>query len=136
MATNKEEKMRPYLIWHEKERAEVDSLQELELLIEELTQEAIEEKMPFSFQLMVNPETCFSMVVGREISHLEFYSTIQSPLAVGCRGPWDDEELIELTHGGQFSEMPKCYWVPLVEAQEALKQYFRTGERPLNIKWE
>jgi Immunity protein Imm1 len=123
----------PYLLW-EGNRAEVDSLELLDAEIDHLTDEACK-GMPFSVQVCLDYGTAMLIVVGRPESHLEFTSPTNQPLMVGCVGPCDDDELIEFSHGGQHSELPRRFWVPTSEAREALRTFFRTGERPSNIRW-
>ena len=126
--------MTPHLVWHENEHAEVHSVDELDLLIDQLTIQA-QQTMPFSIELSVNNETGLLVVVGCEESHMEFYSAQSKPPILGCVGPWDDDELIVFSQRGHYSEMYKRYCVPITEARKALRQYFQTGMRPDNIMW-
>lgn len=124
----------PYLLWHEDNRSEIDSVEELDRALDRLTAEARED-LPFAVQVCLDDRTAMLIVVGRDVSHVEFTSPTSRPLVVVCEGPWDDDELIELTHGGVWSELPRRYWVPISEAREAVRAFFRTGTRPNNIRW-
>ena len=126
--------MIPYLVWHENESREIHSLEELDQLMHDLDHEGCE-STPFSVSLQVNPETELYIVVGCEESHVEFYAADQSPLVVSCTGPWDDDVLIAFYYRGHYSEMPRRYCVPIADAKEAMRQYFLTGKRPQNLKW-
>ena len=129
--------MAGYLMWEHDQQVEVNSVEELDLLLDLLDQRALEVRGGISFgvQLEVNDETTMLIVLGGKVSHAEFYSDHGRPLAVGSRGPWDDDELIAFNVWGQRSEMPKRFCVPIEDAREALRQYFRTGRRPDNIAW-
>jgi hypothetical protein len=122
------------LIWGEAESSPVASANELDDLLDDLTEQAWIQGL-FTVQLVMNNGTALLIVVGGQMSHVEFYWRTGKPLAVGSRGPWDDDELIALTHCGQYSELPRRFWVPTEDAREAMRQYFRTGSRPTNITW-
>ena len=126
--------MTPQLFWEEANRTEVRSVEELDRLVDQLTVEARAD-MPLTVELHVGDETAMSIVVGREESHVEFHSAATHPPIVACHGPWNDDELIEFSHRGQYSELPRRYFVPIADAREALRRYFRTGTRPDNIAW-
>jgi hypothetical protein len=122
----------PYLQWHE--RAEVHSLQQLDLLVDHLTTEANADA-PFTVDLHANPRTGLLIVLGREESHVEFYSADSRPPIVTCRGSWEDDELIVFYYRGHHSELPKRAWIPIEDDRETLRRYFLTGKRPENIRW-
>jgi hypothetical protein len=125
----------PYLLWGDKQRAEFDSLVQLEELIDQLTLKAAANKLPIAVQVCLNAETGLLITVGSEVSHVEFASPSGHPRGVGSRGPWDDDELIEADFMGQISELPRRYWVPIADAREALRRFYLTGARPDNITW-
>lgn len=127
--------MNPCLTWDENEQCIVHSVSELDQMIEKLTAKAKEENMPFTVELQVDPETALVIVVGREESHVAFYSTASRPPIVTSIGPWDEDEQIVFTHRGHWSSMDKRFWVPIAEAREAMRSYFLTGRRPDNITW-
>lgn len=128
--------MTPYLVWDEDNRAEIDSVEELDRLVDRLTAEALE-AVPFTVTLQVDDDTSMFIVVGRDESHMEFYSTACDPHLWSCRGPWDDDEHIEFLYRGHDSGIPKRYCVPIADARKALRQFFRTGgQRPENVEWE
>jgi hypothetical protein len=123
------------LEWDENQQADVHSLDELERLIDELSLQA-QGELPFSVELYGNVDTCLSILVGGEVSHLEFFSAKSRPPVVVSSGPWSDDEFVVCTHRGHYSEMPKKYCIPVADAREALRRYFLTGERPDNVAWE
>ena len=128
--------MTPYLLWDRDERANFESLNELEGLIDELSAKALKENVPLGVQVCVNSTSGLLVTVGKEESHMEFYSETDRPRGVGSHGPWDDDTLIEGNFMGERSEMARRYWVPIADAREALRRYFLTGARPDNINWE
>jgi hypothetical protein len=128
------ETVMPRLEWDQDQYTEVRSLPELDHLINELSRKA-QSKMPFSVELRMNPETSLSIVVGNEISHINFFSAKSSPPMVGCHGPWNDNELLEFLYRGEYSEIPRRFCVPIADAREAIRRYFLTGIRPDNVAW-
>lgn len=136
MVNNKHfvEKVTPRLEWREDQFAHVKSLEDLDRLIDGLSEEAAT-GLPFSIELSMNSDTALSIVIGTEISHMNFFSMISVPHVVGCRGPWNDDELLVFLYRNEYSEMPRKYCVPVEDAREALRQYFVTGVRPQNVVW-
>jgi hypothetical protein len=127
--------MTAYILWDRNERTEFSSLEELEKLIDQLSAKAQETNVPLGVQVCVYENTGLLITVGREESHLEFYSASDRPRGVGSLGPWDNDELIEGNFMGERSEMARRYWVPMADAREALRRYFQTGVRPDNMNW-
>ena len=123
-----------YMVWDSNARLALDSIENMENKIRDISDMA-KGGMPVSVQVKVNPHTSLLITVGKEVSHLEFYSEEANPLVIGCLGPWDSDELIEFSHMGEFTEMEKRFFVPISDAQVALREYFFTGKRPTNISW-
>jgi len=126
--------MTPYLIWDEDNRAEVRSVEELDLLVDRLTVEA-RESVPFAVELHVGERTSMFIVVGWKESHMEFYSPAYRPYLWSCRDLWDDDEHVEFFYRGHHSGVPRRYTVPADEAREAMRRFFHTGARPDNVAW-
>ena len=124
----------PDLVWGQSDRAKVRSVEDLDRLVDQLTSEA-SEGLPFAVELYIRDGTGMYIVVGRQESHVEFFSAHSHPPVIGCRGPWDDDDLVEFTYRGQYSELPKRFTVPISDAREALRRFFQTGKRPDNIAW-
>ena len=124
------------LVWGDEEncRIEVSALEELDRAVDELTATAATGE-PFSIELMVNEDTAISMVVGLDISLVNFYSAKDEPNYSGSIGPWDEDESIVFYYKGHYSEVPKAHFIPISDAREALRYYFQTGRRPPNITW-
>ena len=138
----------PYGCIVTKEPVEILSLAQLEQLIEDGTAEALKEGMPLGIELRVNLETDLGFSVGHTASHLEFYSIqgrdkddigfysqTHPPQIVVSLGPWDSEECIELNFTGEPSSVPLRHCVPIADALEAVRCYYKTGARPDNIQW-
>jgi hypothetical protein len=129
--------MKPYALWHQDETTEIRSSQMLEELIDELTMQAQKDKMPFSVQIIMNDDSALLITVGSEISHLEFYSASHGPPVVISVGNWDgtENEAFFALHGGEPSTVSKKSCIPIGSARDAVRQYFETGKRPININW-
>jgi len=124
----------PYLRWDVNSRVVIRSLAELNRILDQISSEAAVD-MPVTVELFVNSETGLSATFGREESHVEFYSATNKPPVVGCSGPWSDDVLISFLHQGEYTEIERRYCVPAADARKALEQYFQTGDRPTNIRW-
>jgi hypothetical protein len=126
----------PYLTWGINKRVDIPGIKELISWINALSIEAQETGKPFSIQLHKDENTGLLFTVGLNYSHLEYYSVKGSPLIIGSRGSWDNnEEIITFIHGDEPSEMEKKYFIPIEDAIQGIQEYFLTGERPQNIKW-
>lgn len=126
--------MVPYLMWDEDKRVEVTSLDELDQSLDRLMALGVQSD-PFSVEFQVNDSTCIVLTVGRPESHLEFYDAQARPPAVGCSGPWEDDDLIVFFHHGHYSELPRRFFVPVEDARAAVRSYFTIGNRPATIRW-
>ncbi|MEZ4666592.1 MAG: Imm1 family immunity protein [Anaerolineae bacterium] len=126
--------MIPYLEWNKDENSEVPTLEELNRLIGQLETEGRTSRA-FTVTVRVNDETGMTMVVGRQESHITFYDANARPPVRGCTGPWDDDQLIVYSYRGHYSEIPRRFCVPIADAREAMRIYFRTGQRPENLSW-
>lgn len=130
--------MNGHLMWGQEDHADISSVEELDRALDQLTIESERIGMPTGVQLQIDGGAAMSIVVGREESHVEFYSPTARPPAVGCRGPWQGEEgdeLLVFNFGGEYTEIEKRYSVPVAQAREAIRIFFTTGLRPENIAW-
>lgn len=127
--------MMAHLIWNASKRTEVRTISELDRIVDQLIKEA-EESHSFTVELSVNNKTSMVIVLGREVSHAEFYDSTSRPPVFSSRGLSDDDEPIVFFHHGHYSEVPRKYWIPSEDAREGLRCYFRTGSMPENLHWE
>ncbi len=61
--------MRTHLYWGQSQEAVIDTLEDLEQLLEQLTNEAVRVGMPIGIHAQVNPETMLGLSIGRRESH-------------------------------------------------------------------
>lgn len=123
----------PFLIWNN-HQVDVHSLDELDTLIDELSEKGRREK-PFPVQLCLGENSGMLMTVGSDISHLEII--IETDLLEGLvsLGPWNEDELIIFFHGDEPVEMEKKYFVPFDDAKAALRSYYKNHRIPDHILW-
>jgi hypothetical protein len=131
--------MKGILIWGNdpKETKKVANRGELENTLAELIRIA-EVDGPFTLLLRVNSETAIEIIIGLEISTVLFYSVDSKPQHVGSVGSIEtvsENEWVSFNHRGEFSEIPKKYFIPFEDSREAFIDYFTTGLRPNNINW-
>lgn len=132
--------MIPYALWQRSrtvETVEITSSKMLEELLDQLTVQANKDDMPFTVQIILDDTSGILLTVWSELSHLESYSELHRPPVVISLGDWGDnqDELITALHGGIPSTINKKSCVPSEKAREAVRQYFKTGKRPVNISW-
>lgn len=124
------------LVWGDNNVLEVESVEQLEHMLYRLISETAG-GLPISVELR-DSDASMCIMLGRNESHAEFYSSSQHPLVVVGKGPWDGpagEEIIPCLFCGQYTEIKKEYCLPADQAREGLIEYFRTGQRPTNIEW-
>lgn len=132
--------MKPYALWQRNlsvETIEIISSAMLEELLDQLTIQAKEDDMPFTVQIMLNDISGILITVGSGLSHLEFYSESHRPPVVAPLGNWNEtqDDLFTVIHGGIPSTVNKKSCIPIEWEREAVRQYFETGKRPVNISW-
>lgn len=126
--------MFPKLMWNGINHVTVHSVHDLDHFLDRLTIDA-QDELPFTVELQMSPDTGLSIVVGGEASHMEWFAETSRPPAVGCSGPWDSDDLIVFLHQGEYSELPKRFFIPHDQARDAMREYFQTGSRPRNVVW-
>jgi hypothetical protein len=126
------------LIWGDEpdQNKLIDTIEELDHMLDELTTLSISDKTPMTVELTVNDETMLRIVVGLNISQILFVPKVAVPTAYSSHGDWsDEEEYIVFFYREHYSETPKKYWVAIELARDAMREYFRTGSKPTNVVW-
>jgi Immunity protein Imm1 len=123
------------LTWDQNEVA-VHSLQELDALVDRLTEEA-ERDTPFMVTLAREDGATLSIGLGRRESTASYVSGSLDPPYYASRGGSDDEgEPIEFAFSGEITEFPPWSGVPAEAARKALRHFYETGELSPEIDWE
>jgi hypothetical protein len=121
--------------WYGHEPVEIETISELDKCLDFLSEEA-RASMPFSVAISIDEEeSSLMLTLGRQESHMEYYSAQETPMISGCRGPWDSDELIRFFLNGEYSEVKKRFFVPIEIARESARIYFLTRKRPQNVTW-
>ena len=113
----------------------VNSETELIALIQDLDSNAKNDNYPISVEIKVNEGTVLSLVVGMEITVLHFYHEKNSSKYFVSEGEDTIDEWVSFFMQDHFSEMPRKYFVPSTLAINAIKEYYRSGDKPTNVHW-
>lgn len=123
--------------WNKGERNNKFVSSEVELvdLIERLDTSAKNDSYPITVEVRVGEGSVLSVVVGLEISVLHFYDEKKEPQYFVSMGEESIDEWVGFFMQDHFSEMPRKYFIPSPLAMEAIKEYYRSGQKPPNINW-
>jgi hypothetical protein len=120
--------------WREDGRAEVGSVQELDRLLDDLTQQA--KKEPFMAELISPKGDSVAIGLGRDGSVLSWVQAGGDPPYYGSKGNPKASDLVVFFYRGAWSEFPGSFVVPIAEAREAMRLFFESGQMPRNVDWE
>lgn len=127
--------MQLHIEWDEDQREIVRSVEELDAWLDRLTQAAEVAAELFTVELHTPDDQVLALIVGGEESQVAFYSAAHNPPYLSSLGPWEDDEPIEFAHRGQYSSLPRRFFVPIAEARESMRRFFQARTLPDNICW-
>jgi hypothetical protein len=111
-------------------------MEELDALLDQLTTEAA--KRPFMVELFGRRGAALSIGLGRAISIANFTSSNgRAPYfqSDGEHTTEEEEDPLVFFYGGDWSEFPASSGIPVPDAREALRRFFRSGALPDNLHW-
>lgn len=120
------------LLWGQNEQAPVRSVEELDQLLDRLTHDASD---PLVAVLEPPGEAALSIGLGSDRSLLNFISSPDPPYFTS-QGLEKSDESIEFFYCGELTEYPRRALIPVEDAREAMRRFFKTGERPDNVGWQ
>jgi len=121
------------LAWGEDGAAGVESVDDLDRHLDDLTERAREK--PFLAELALANGDSLAIGLGRDESILSWIQGSHDPPYYVSQGDPEAEGVVVFNYGGQWSEFPKWSLVPIAEAREAMRHFVRTGHRPTNVAW-
>jgi hypothetical protein len=120
--------------WENDGRAEVASVEQLDRLLDDLTEQA--RPRPFMAVLISGTGDSLAIGLGRKESVLSWVSATGDPPYHGSNGDPSATGLVVFFYGGSWSEFPRSYAVPVADARAAAREFFETGVRPNQVGWE
>ena len=127
-----------YVRWESLAGAEIGSLSALEETIDDLQRNA-ENASPIIVEAERADGKALSIGLGREEAVLSFTPASKKPpyyvSSAGRQGS-EDEETVVYHFYGQCTQVPRRFLVPMKDAREALRIFWRTGELTNDIVWE
>jgi hypothetical protein len=124
----------PTLSWAEGESAAVPNTAKLDELLDELDHQAADGR-PFVATLERPDGKVLGLTVGDERSIVTYMASADPPYFSSHDPESDEAGTVVYDFFGHFSESPADAAVPMDDAREAARRFFRTGERPENIAW-
>jgi Immunity protein Imm1 len=123
----------PTLGWRHDEAAErIDSEQALVRRLEEIG--AANSEQPPLVTLAMTDGSWLAVGVGRDYSIVNYVKSIAEPDYLS-EGDLAVDEPPVFYFDGHYSEFPPDAAVSVEDAYEAMRRFYRTGERPDNISW-
>jgi hypothetical protein len=93
--------------------------------------------MPFNVTLVDVAGTSIDIVVGATMASVQWLRVeawcCQVSVAEGVDEP---DELVQFAGNGQYSELPRRFWIQVPLAREAVRHYFHTGQLTPLVRWE
>jgi len=114
-------------------RAEIGSVEELDLLIDHLEQSA---QRPLILDLVIPGTGSLSMGVGREETVLSFVPESQDPPYFHSVGPIEDGEDLIFYYYDQWTDFPHRQAIPISQGREVLRRFLTERTLPDVIQWE
>lgn len=119
--------------WTDDSGAWVTSVQELDSLLDDLTQAA--RAKPFMAELTSNAGDSLAIGLGLDESVASWVSAGGAPPYFASEGDPEADGMIVFFYRGHWSEFPRSSAVPTERAREVLRDFFRHGRRPANFRW-
>jgi hypothetical protein len=122
------------LSWDNKEVV-VNSVEEMDKLLDDLTGQA-KETLPFTVTLAYKDGSLLSIGVGRDETSLSYMDATFDPPYFASLGDKNRQEPIEFIFGGEMTELEPTSAIPVKDAREAMRDFYKTGELSPKIKWQ
>jgi hypothetical protein len=122
------------LSWAENENVPVHTVQELDERLDALDRQA-RASQPLVAGLERPDGAALSIGLGRDRSVLNYMRSPDPPYFTSHDEQADTDGTVVFFYYGHWSEFPADAAVPMDDAREAARRFFRTGERPDNIDW-
>lgn len=120
----------------------VDTVEELDALLDRLDAESREQPLLYAVSLWTGPRQpddkglALTLVVGAETSPVEWTSPEPPYGRASWNGGTDEDPPFVASYGGQWSELDAWMPVPIADAREAARRFFTNGGQcPDNLRW-
>ena len=125
--------MKGIIYWRNKKTFEVNSVEELDARLDNLLKESNQEQPD-----MATLETeAGTLVIGLgKHSVLSYNSPEDKPPYYVSVGDQTKQGITTFSYDGEATEMHNRNLIGLHEAREAVRDFFRSGKLPQNVKWE
>jgi hypothetical protein len=134
MSTTADTSRQITLSWAEGKSATVASVDELDERLDALDAEA-REGDPFVAEVARPDGAVLSIGLGRDASVLNYSASPDPPYYTSHSPGGSGDESPVFYYYGHWSEFRPDAAVPMENAREAVRVFFRTGDRPDNIDW-
>ena len=113
-------------------RREIDTLDELDRILDELEGQAEE---PFMVELFRDDGASLSLGLGRGVTVLDYVRADFNPPYRQTYAPGTTQQSIWFRFRGDASEFPPEATVPYPKGRAALRHFFVTGELTPDLSW-
>jgi hypothetical protein len=117
----------------------VTTIEDLDRILSHLTARATQINLPFNVTLQPDDDDAsMDIVVGADLAAVEWIQPEPWSCLVGVDQSFSgaDGGLIEFAGNGQYSELPRRYWIQTATAREAIRHYFQDGQLTSVVSWE
>ena len=121
--------------WEEDEEQRVSSLEDLDRLLDVLADRFRGTPTVASVERVADGDS-LAICLGEDSSLLNFVAGSGDPPYYSSMGDRPGEELFAFRFGGQYSELPERYLIPIEAARAAMRHFCLTGELSPEVMWE
>jgi hypothetical protein len=120
------------LRWDDQEVG-IESLDKLDAYISLLEKQGQRSDYPFFCELII-ASLILMISFGRSLSAARFYDTSMKKDDYSLGEAVDGLEVV--FYGGHWTEIDRRELIPYEQAREALRNFYATGNKPQNIRWQ
>jgi len=123
--------------WGPSQRKEVQTVDQLDALLDAVASKARSQAMPQNVQVTVGDAGTLSVVVGADRSVLNHVpSHLGPPYMISLGEEAGDEPFVFYVAGDHYSEVRWRNTIHLDPARDAIRRFLRTGELSADVEWE
>ena len=117
--------------------SDVDTVHDLDRLLDRLTAVAVELELPFNVTLARDAEAWVDIIVGAHVAAVQWIRREPWSCLVGVDPSRSEEgDPITFAGNGQHSELDRKWCVQPALARDAIRHYLTTGQLTPALRWE
>lgn len=116
------------------ERSKVESVERLDQLLDDLQRQGAASQ-PLIAELVPPGKGTLAIGLGLDDTVLSYTPASRNPPYLRTAGPNEHGSDLVFFYYGEWTEFPREQAIPLSEAREAIRRFYREGALPSQVKW-